>query len=111
MKEFIESFCCAVGGNHEASNYLWELYYGGWTAPNIYYLGHAGVINFGGARIAGLSGIYNSKHYRLVSPALHTGLQLRWLSRFCLKDNPSSVIKGHEHLSKPQQQVRAGKNR
>ncbi|KAJ3342268.1 lariat debranching enzyme [Gonapodya sp. JEL0774] len=28
-----------VGGNHEASNYLWELYHGGWVAPNIYFLG------------------------------------------------------------------------
>ncbi len=62
-------YCSAVGGNHEASNHLWELYHGGWAAPNIYYLGHAGAINFGGARIAGLSGIYNAKHYRLVSTA------------------------------------------
>ncbi|KAK9903387.1 hypothetical protein WJX75_004587 [Coccomyxa subellipsoidea] len=54
-----------IGGNHEASNHLWELYNGGWAAPNIYYLGHAGVINFGGARIGGLSGIYNAKHYHL----------------------------------------------
>ena len=62
----------AVGGNHEASNYLWELYYGGWVAPKIYYLGHAGVVNFGGIRIAGLSGIYNELHYNMVvngSPA------------------------------------------
>ncbi|TYI31666.1 hypothetical protein ES332_A04G000200v1 [Gossypium tomentosum] len=28
-----------IGGNNEASNYLWELYYGGWAAPNIYFLG------------------------------------------------------------------------
>ena len=28
-----------VGGNHEASNHLQELPYGGWVAPNIYYLG------------------------------------------------------------------------
>ena len=28
-----------IGGNHEASNYLWELYYGGYVAPNIYYVG------------------------------------------------------------------------
>ena len=33
-----------VGGNHEASNYLQELPYGGWVAPNIYYLGYAGRI-------------------------------------------------------------------
>uniref|UniRef100_A0A8B9KVT4 Debranching RNA lariats 1 n=1 Tax=Astyanax mexicanus TaxID=7994 RepID=A0A8B9KVT4_ASTMX len=28
-----------IGGNHEASNHLQELPYGGWVAPNIYYLG------------------------------------------------------------------------
>jgi hypothetical protein len=28
-----------IGGNHEASNYLQELPYGGWVAPDIYYLG------------------------------------------------------------------------
>lgn len=66
-----------IGGNHEASNHLWELYelinivkiklsdifillryYGGWVAKNIYFLGYSGVIWFGGLRIAGLSGIY-----------------------------------------------------
>ncbi len=59
-----------VAGNHEASSHLWELYYGGWVAPNIYYLGAAGVVSFGGLRIAGLSGIYNPRHYRLVSESL-----------------------------------------
>ncbi|KAM7254515.1 hypothetical protein ACFE04_003895 [Oxalis oulophora] len=52
-----------IGGNHEASNYLWELYYGGWAAPNIYFLGYAGVVKFGSLRIAGLSGIYKPHHY------------------------------------------------
>jgi hypothetical protein len=47
----------AVGGNREAANYLWELYYGGWAAPNIYFLGFAGCVRFHGLRIAGLSGI------------------------------------------------------
>jgi len=28
-----------IGGNHEASNYLQELPYGGWVAPKIYYMG------------------------------------------------------------------------
>lgn len=37
-----------IGGNHEASNYLQELPYGGWVAPNIYYLGYAGVVNVAG---------------------------------------------------------------
>ncbi|XP_031564553.1 lariat debranching enzyme-like [Actinia tenebrosa] len=53
-----------IGGNHEASNHLWELPHGGWVAPNIYYLGYSGVVNFGGLRIAGLSGIYKSHDYR-----------------------------------------------
>eukprot|EP01032_Pedospumella_encystans_P011405 gene11405-13258_t len=53
-----------VGGNHEASNVLQSLYYGGWVAPKIYFLGFAGVVNFRGLRIAGLSGIFNQKHYR-----------------------------------------------
>ncbi|CAG0897551.1 unnamed protein product [Cyprideis torosa] len=53
-----------VGGNHEASNYLQELPYGGWVAPNIYYLGYAGVVNVGGLRIAGISGIFKGHDYR-----------------------------------------------
>lgn len=53
-----------IGGNHEASNHLWELPHGGWVAPNIYYLGYSGVVNFGGLRIGGLSGIYKPHDYR-----------------------------------------------
>ncbi|KAJ8971272.1 hypothetical protein NQ317_001174 [Molorchus minor] len=52
-----------IGGNHEASNYLQELPYGGWVAPNIYYMGYASVINIAGLKIAGLSGIYKSRDY------------------------------------------------
>lgn len=37
---------------------MWELYHGGWAAPNIFFLGAAGCVRFGGLRIAGLSGIY-----------------------------------------------------
>jgi lariat debranching enzyme len=53
-----------VGGNHEASSHLWELYYGGWAAPNIYYMGAANVIRLGGVRIAGISGIWKGYNYR-----------------------------------------------
>ncbi|KAG7157311.1 lariat debranching enzyme A-like isoform X2 [Homarus americanus] len=52
-----------IGGNHEASNYLQEFPYGGWVAPNIYYLGYAGVVRFGGLRIGGLSGIYKGPDF------------------------------------------------
>jgi lariat debranching enzyme len=54
-----------IGGNHEASNYLHELFYGGWVAPNIYYLGCSGSITYRGLRIAGASGIYKRHDYRL----------------------------------------------
>ncbi|WWD18909.1 hypothetical protein CI109_103365 [Kwoniella shandongensis] len=52
-----------IGGNHEASNYMWELYHGGWLAPNIYYLGAAGSVCVDGLRIAGASGIYKDHDY------------------------------------------------
>lgn len=53
-----------AAGNHEAASYLWELYYGGWVAPNIYYLGAANVLRFGPLRIAGMSGIWKGHDYR-----------------------------------------------
>jgi len=52
-----------IGGNHEATNYLQELAYGGWVAPNIYYLGYAGVVEVNGVKIGGLSGIYKGFDY------------------------------------------------
>ena len=38
----------AVQGNHEALSHMLELPYGGWVAPNMYYLGFAGVVTFAG---------------------------------------------------------------
>ena len=52
-----------IGGNHEASQPLQELYYGGWVAPNIYYLGAAGVVCYKGIRIGGISGIFKAHDY------------------------------------------------
>ncbi|KZO89748.1 Metallophos-domain-containing protein [Calocera viscosa TUFC12733] len=54
-----------IGGNHEASNYMWELYHGGWLAPNLYYLGSAGSVLVNGLRLAGISGIYQPEHYTM----------------------------------------------
>ena len=53
-----------VGGNHEASNHLWELHYGGWVAANIYYMGAANVLRLGSLRIAGLSGIWKGYNFK-----------------------------------------------
>ena len=39
-------------------------YHGGWLAPSIYFLGHAGCVQVNGVRIAGASGIFNANHFR-----------------------------------------------
>ena len=48
-----------IGGNHESLLYMRELQFGGWVAPNIYYLGEFGSVWYRGLRISGISGIYN----------------------------------------------------
>ena len=58
-----------IGGNHEASNYLREMFYGGWAAPNIYFLGSSGVIdvelpNCESITIGGISGIEQYHDYK-----------------------------------------------
>lgn len=52
-----------IGGNHEASNHLQEIPLGGLVAPNMYFLGNAGVINYRGLRIGGISGVYTEHNY------------------------------------------------
>lgn len=52
-----------VGGNHEASNHLQEIPLGGLVAPNMYFLGNAGVVWYRGLRVAGVSGVYTSHNY------------------------------------------------
>lgn len=52
-----------IGGNHESSKYLVEMPNGGWVAPNMYFLGYAGVVKYDGVRIGGLSGIFSGKSY------------------------------------------------
>ena len=63
----------ATCGNCEAIISFYKLkkltricrYHGGWLAPNIYFLGHAGCIRINGIRIAGASGIFKSHDFRL----------------------------------------------
>jgi lariat debranching enzyme len=47
-----------------------DLYFGGWVAPNIYYLGQAGSIFVSKGsqriRISGMSGIYNHRDFQYI---------------------------------------------
>ncbi|GET87642.1 hypothetical protein, conserved [Leishmania tarentolae] len=53
-----------VGGNHENSDLLAQESYGGFVAPNIFYLGHSSVITVDDClTIAGLSGIFKESDY------------------------------------------------
>ncbi|KAL1114753.1 hypothetical protein V6Z11_D02G279100 [Gossypium hirsutum] len=80
LKSHSSSDCNFRCKNHEASNYLWELYYGGWAAPNIYFLGYAVVVKVGNIRIGGLSGIYNARNYCLGSDTMKGHLIMTILS-------------------------------
>lgn len=72
-----EAYCLTVfiGGNHESSNYMRELLYGGWAAPKIYFLGSSGIINITKEkkrilRIWGNSGIFKPYHFESPHPKL-----------------------------------------
>jgi len=53
-------------------------YHGGWLAPNIYYLGHAGSVIVNGIRISGASGIYKSHDFHKGRFLLTCRLLLVW---------------------------------
>lgn len=55
-----------IGGNHEASDFLLELPYGGWVCENVYYMGFSNVIWYKGLKIGGISGIF--KYFDFYKP-------------------------------------------
>lgn len=95
-----------IGGNHEASNYLAELPYGGWVCPGIYYLGYASIVNYGGVRIGGLSGIFKKHDYKKghferppYSPdEMRSAYHVRNLEAFRLKQiqQPIDIMMSHD---------------
>ena len=111
-KKKIPRLTICIGGNHEASNYLMTLPYGGWVCDNFYYLGYAGVIKFRGLRIAGVSGIYSFRNHNRGRfermPLDHESIKsvyntrqvdvfrLQLLSRNAESKNPIDVFLSHD---------------
>ena len=61
-----------IGGNNEQEELFNSLPFGGYIAPNVFYMGKSSIVDYKGIRIAGLSGIYDpvyySKKYDYISP-------------------------------------------
>ncbi|GEM09391.1 RNA lariat debranching enzyme [Rhodotorula toruloides] len=91
-----------IGGNHEASGYMWELYHGGWLAPDIYFLGFAGsVLVDGWLRIAGASGIWKSGdwkkgHFETVPFDDRTIRSIYHIREYDLKNRSMDVFLSHD---------------
>ncbi|KAA6393705.1 MAG: putative Lariat debranching enzyme [Streblomastix strix] len=83
-----------IGGNHESCSYSWELFYGGWLCPRVYFMGAAGAVVYRGLRLVGLSGIYNHRSYGLkfypVSPYVTVD---RKTEAFHYKQNTVEMLK------------------
>lgn len=84
-----------------------ELPYGGWLAPNVYFLGRAGCVWFGGVRFAGISGIYKAYDYssglwerppcRSLRAGLKSAYHVRNFDTFRLKQVHEHVDVGLSH--------------
>ncbi|OLY79703.1 Lariat debranching enzyme [Smittium mucronatum] len=100
-----------VGGNHESGIYNRELYYGGWAAKNIYFMGLSNVIWFKGLRIAGISGIDNEVNFKRgyfenfpFDPierfkSLHQ-TRIFEIQKLCLLKQPLDIFVSHDWPSK-----------
>lgn len=52
-----------IGGNHESSDFLYLLPFGGWLAENVFYAGRASSLKFGDLSITSISGLYKPEDY------------------------------------------------
>lgn len=79
----------------------WISAHGGFLAPNIYYLGVAGVVQVNGLRIAGASGIYGRHDYRLgmLKLCIASGPLTNTLMRRVLRETSVRQVVYAQHLS------------
>ncbi|KAH0795957.1 Lariat debranching enzyme [Histomonas meleagridis] len=95
-----------VGGNHESSDFLHVLPFGGWLAENVFYTGRANSLRLGDLTITAISGLYKPEQYfrpvdeqypiRSVSD-LHTAYHIRAFSDFqILGLSSTDIMISHE---------------
>ena len=99
-----------VGGHFEASSYFQTLPYGGWIAPDIFYVGNSNVVKFNGLRIAAVSGMNydSSQTNQQLFPPLSLTAFLTTLSGIY---NQPSLLKGrYEHLPYDQNSIETVKH-
>ena len=82
-----------ISGNHEAMDLIFQLPFGGYIAPNVYYMGRGCQLQVGDILISGLSGLYKSNEYynpvnesfplRSVAD-IHTAISIRAFTEFQL---------------------------
>ena len=95
-----------IGGNHEAADLLFQLPFGGFIAPNVYYVGRAAQLLVGDINITGISGIYSAQEFfnpvhesfplRSVAD-IHTNYHLRAFTDFQLFGlTKSQIVMSHD---------------
>uniref|UniRef100_A0A8C6H915 Debranching RNA lariats 1 n=1 Tax=Mus spicilegus TaxID=10103 RepID=A0A8C6H915_MUSSI len=84
-----------IGGNHEASNHLQELPYGGWVAPNIYYLGHFECPPYNSSTIRSIYHVRNIEVYKLkqLKQPVHIFLSHDWPRNIYHYGNKKQLLK------------------
>jgi Icc-related predicted phosphoesterase len=81
-----------IGGNHEPWGYLDEHRNGGRLAPNIEFLGRAGIREVGGLRIAGISGNYSPEHFHAPHPSVPYPISRRKEATYYNQDDVDKAL-------------------
>lgn len=81
-----------IGGNHEPWNFLDQNREGGVLAPNIEFMGRAGMHKIMGTRIIGMGGVYSPKHFSAPHPKWPYPISMRKQAAYFNSDDIDKVL-------------------